>query len=122
MRRSQQGLGMLSLLVVLGMASVILTMAVKLVPLYMDNWSLKSVLESVVADQTGVNATPGSVRTTLSRYMQTNRIDAISPAKMLIKSESNGVSIDASYEKRVTLFFNIDAVVKFDDMVYKVPR
>lgn len=122
MRRSQQGLGMLSLLVVLGMASVILTMAVKLLPLYMDNWSLKSVLESVVADQTGVNATPGSVRTTLSRYMQTNRIDAISPAKMLIKSESNGVSIDASYEKRVTLFFNIDAVVKFDDMVYKVPR
>lgn len=122
MRRSQQGLGMLSLLVVLGMASVILTMAVKLVPLYMDNWSLKSVLESVVADQTGVNATPGSVRTTLSRYMQTNRIDAISPAKMLIKSESNGVSIDASYEKRVTLFFNIDAVVKFEDMVYKVPR
>lgn len=122
MRQSQQGLGMAPLLLILGMASVVLTMAIKLGPLYIDNWSLNSVIESVVADQQGTNPTPGSVRATLNRYMQTNRIDAITPSKMLIKQEGDGVSIDASYEKRVELFFNIDAVVKFENMVYKVAR
>jgi hypothetical protein len=39
-----------------------------------------------------------------------------------ISTDKTGIIIDARYEKRVPIMFNVDAVVHFDDAQFLVPR
>lgn len=120
--RKQQGIGMLPALVLLGVASVIGTAAVRLMPIYLDNWTLDNIIEDVVAEYSGKDNTPAQVRSVLSRHFVTNRVESISLRDIEITSEREGVVIDASYETRTKLFFNIDAIVKFEGNTFVIPR
>jgi hypothetical protein len=49
-------------------------------------------------------------------------VEAISLRDIKISSDEEGVVIDARYEKRTSLIFNVDAVVRFDNALFVVPR
>jgi hypothetical protein len=51
LRARQQGLGMLGWLIVLAIASFALTCFLKIGPLYLDYWQVKTALDEVVADE-----------------------------------------------------------------------
>lgn len=122
MKRQQQGMGMLSFVMLAGIAVVVGTSAVRLTPLYIDYWSLSSVIKDVVEEQNGSETSPAQVRSALQRRFITNRIEAVSLRDITIKNNDKGILIDASYEKRVPLMMNIDAVVKFEEAQFQVLR
>lgn len=122
MRQAQQGMGLLSAVMLLGVAMILGTMVIKLAPLYIDYWSLSRVITDVVKDSQGGEVTPAQVREKLARRFVTNRIESISLRDIKIKNNDKGVLIDATYEKRVPLFFNIDGVVKFEEALFQVER
>ncbi len=122
MKKQQQGMGLLSVFICLGVAIVLGTMVIKLAPLYIDYWSLSRVIDDVVVESKGSEVTPAQVRQKLSRLFITNRIEAIALRDITIKNNDLGVLIDATYEKRVPLFINIDAVVKFDEALFQIER
>jgi hypothetical protein len=120
--KNQQGIGLLSFVIIVGVAMVLGTMAIRLAPLYVDYWSLSRVISDVAEESKGAEVTPAQIRQKLSRRFITNRIESISLRDIKIKNNDNGVLIDATYEKRVPLFINIDAVVKFEDALFQVER
>lgn len=120
--KHQQGIGLLSFVALIGVAMLLGTMAVRIAPLYVDYWSLKSVITDVVVESEGETVTPAQVRQKLSRRFITNRIESIALREIKIKTNEKGVLIDARHEKRVPLFANIDAVVKFDEALFQVNR
>lgn len=121
-KATQTGMGMLPTLVVVGVVIVFATVAVKLMPIYVDYWTLTRVLNDVVEEERSDDPTPAGIRKALSNRFITNRIEAISLRDIKISSDKQGVVIDASYEKRTPVMFNIDAVVRFEDAVFVVPR
>lgn len=122
MRQHQTGMSMLSFVMLAGVAVVLGTMAVKLTPIYIDYWSLSNVIEDVVTESNGDETSPAQVRQALQRRFITNRIESVSLRDITIKNNDKGILIDASYEKRVPLFINIDAVVKFDEAQFQILR
>lgn len=121
-KATQTGMGMLPTLVVVGVVIVFATIAVKLMPIYVDYWTLTRVLSDVVEEERSDDPTPAGIRNALSNRFITNRIEAISLRDIKISSDKKGVVIDARYEKRTPIMFNIDAVVRFEDAVFVVPR
>ena len=121
-KATQTGMGMLPTLVVVGVVIVFATIAVKLMPIYVDYWTLTRVLSDVVEEERSDDPTPAGIRNALSNRFITNRIEAISLRDIKISSDKKGVVIDARYEKRTPIMFNIDAVVRFEDAIFVVPR
>ncbi len=122
MLRKQRGMGMLAALCLLAVIIVIATCAVRLLPIYVDYWTLGNIIEDVVEEHQGKEASPAQIRSALGRHFTTNRIESVSLRDIEISSASEGIVIDASHEKRTALFFNVDAVVKFEKFIFVVPR
>lgn len=122
MKQRQQGMGMVGLLVVVVVLGVLGISVVRIAPLYVDNWSLVNIIELVVDEKTGSQTSPAQVRTALSKQFTTNRIQAVKLSDIQIKSDGRTIHIDLSYERRVPLLYNIDAVVKFEDIHYEIAR
>lgn len=122
MKAKQAGIGMIPTVLILGTVIIFATVGVKLMPIYVDYWTLTRILEDVANEDRDSDPTPAGVRRDISGRFLTNRVEAISLRDIKISNDKKGVVIDARYEKRTPIIFNIDAVVRFDDALYVVPR
>ena len=107
MRKQQQGISMLAALVLICVVLVLGTAAARLLPIYLDCWTLNNIIDDVVEDNRGKTTTPAQVRQSLSRHFTTNRIESVSLRDIEISTNSEGVLIDASHEKRTPLILSL---------------
>lgn len=117
----QRGLSSLGMLFVLLVIMFVATCAIKLLPHYMDNWSFASAIETSVENNEYDDMSVGQIRQKLGKYMTMNRVDGIKSRDLRIQKRDGMVLIDASYEKRVEFLFNIDVVMKFDNLKFEFP-
>lgn len=122
MRAKQQGMSMLAALCVLGVVLFFSTLVVHLAPIYLDYWTLNRIITDITKESRASDATPASVRKELSNRFITNRVESVNLKDIKISTDKKGIIIDARYEKRVPVMFNVDAVVRFDDAQFLVPR
>ena len=105
---------------VLFVIAIFVTCAVKIVPLYLDAWTVKTAIENVVDKQIEKTQSVRGIRSDIGRQFIANRVEVVELKKIKIKKIKNKIVIDANYEKREPLFYNIDVVVKFDDLVFEI--
>jgi hypothetical protein len=118
----QAGVGMISTVLILATVIIFAIVGVKLIPIYVDYWKVTRILDNIATEDRDSEPTPAGVSRDISRRFLTNRVEAISLRDIKISSDEEGVVIDARYEKRTSLIFNVDAVVHFDDALFVVPR
>lgn len=108
-------------LVVLAIASFAFTCFFKVGPLYLDYWNTKSAIEVVVNKDTTATMSKDELHRALQTQLDVSMINTISAKEVRITEERGVRELDASYEKRTPLIANIDVVVKFDQLKYKLP-
>lgn len=118
--RHQAGLGALGWLIVLAIASFGLTCFFKVGPVYLDYWNTKNAIEAVVNDSKAASMTKDELRSAIQKQLDVSMIKTIEVKDIKITDERGTRELDASYEKRVELLANIDVVVKFDKLKYKL--
>ena len=120
MKHHQRGMSGLSILVVLLLIGFFATAIIKLLPIYMESWTVKGALTAVV-EEGGDGLTPTEIRSKIGRQFTVNQVTAINEKDILIKRLKGGkISIDANYEKRVHFMQNVDVVVKFEKFMFEV--
>lgn len=113
--RSQQGLSMLSWLVVLCVVAFLASTAFKILPHYFDFFSLQKIITGVETDKALDLRTPGDFFEHVSRGSQVNNIRDIDLRKVMeVRMENNEFQVHLKYEKREPLIENLDLVVHFD--------
>jgi hypothetical protein len=113
--KSQKGMSLFGVLLGLAVLAFVATTAMKLVPHYMDYWSLKKSIESVATDKSTEINTGGEFYSHVSRGMQVNNIRDLDLNKVLsVTEEGNVFRAHLQYEKREPLIQNLDVVMKFD--------
>jgi hypothetical protein len=122
MKAKQAGLGMISTALILGTVIIFAIVGVKLIPIYVDYWTVTRILDNIATEDRDSEPILAGVSRDISRRFLTNRVEAISLRDIKISSDEEGVVIDARYEKRTSLIFNVDAVVRFDNALFVVPR
>ena len=61
------------------------------------------------------------VKTRIRKLLKTSQIYAIKAEDVKIYRDKNDVVLDANYETRFPLFWIVDGVMVFDDLVYRKP-
>lgn len=116
----QLGMTMNEIFVILILIGFIATAAVKLLPLYADNSTVKSAFESVKDDLSGKDISEMSNKQIIgkvNKYFQINQISNDIVEAVEIERKGKHVYLRANYEIRNEFMGNIDVVVKFENEI-----
>lgn len=120
LRKHQQGMGMLGWLVVLAIASFALTCFFRIGPIYLEYWQTKKALDLVLTKSQTADQPKEQILNSIQKQLDVSRIESISSKDIKFVDTKGGREVNANYEKRVALISNIDVVVKFEKLVYKL--
>ncbi|MFH6598330.1 DUF4845 domain-containing protein [Ectopseudomonas khazarica] len=113
--RSQQGLSVLSWLMVLAVVAFFASTGFKVLPHYLDYMSMEKIITSVETDKAAQVRTVGEFYSHVDRGMQVNSIRDLNLRDVMqVKVENNEFRVHLKYEKREPLIENLDLVVNFD--------
>ena len=115
---SQKGASLYALIFVMTLLGIMIFAGLKISPAYIDDRIISNSLRNMRDEGELAKLSLRDIRTRISRTMMAN--GASWSADYIDQVELNGVDyIQVQYERRVEMFWNIDAIVKFDYMVQK---
>ena len=92
----------------------------RVTPSYLEYLTVKDIVERAVEDFDPKTQSATEIRTRIRKLLQTSQVDVIDASDVEIYRERRKIVIDANYEVRFPLFWIVDGVMDFDDLVYKV--
>jgi len=113
-QHKQQGITVLGGLVALAIAGFIITAALKVGPLYLDNSFVKAAMDSL-AEENIHTMTDRQIRRKLGDFFDINNVRDIDMKDIKIVREKTGTIVTLDYEKRVNFMGNLDVVVHFNN-------
>jgi hypothetical protein len=116
-RGSQNGmtyLGMLILMIVIAFGAIIV---IKVVPLYLEHFKVESSMKSLAQEPKDQLAglPPSEIEKLLIKRLSINDVEHVTKDDISVTKEGGKTVISIDYEARVSLFMNIDLVVRFPD-------
>ena len=111
-RQYQGGMTAAGWLIIMAIVLFFMYLGIKLVPAYMEYFSIKSSLESV-AEETNSGSTKSEIERLISGRFSVNNIDIVEPKDVEIKDITGGKALYLEYESRISLFGNISALLEF---------
>lgn len=111
----QGGLTLLGFLFALLVIGLCLTVAFRLGPLYLDNYTVAESFQALGDDDVRTLSDQG-IRQKLYKNFVVNNVDDIDLKAVKIERTAEKILISLNYERRVQLLGNVDAVVKFQNL------
>ncbi|MEX2367163.1 MAG: DUF4845 domain-containing protein [Pseudohongiellaceae bacterium] len=113
--KSQRGASFFATILIVVLIGIFLIAGLKIVPAYMDNGVIVNAMEGIIANNDMNQITVAQVRTQIQRTLNVNGIDNFDSNNIRFVTESGRNYIDINYDTRVDLFYNIDAMVSFEN-------
>lgn len=113
--RNQKGVSALSIMVILFLAASILTIVMKVAPMFFDNMTIAKVLEDIGAQTDIAELSDDEIISALSKRLTINNVRDFDLKQVAITRDDGLLMIDINYEKRENIFKNIDAVASFEN-------
>ncbi len=92
-------------------------MALRVVPSYMEYRTIKDLITRAAEEYDPRSETITDLRVRLAKLLNTNHIYDTSIDDIKVYRERGAIVIDANYEKRFPLFWILDGVMKFEDLI-----
>ena len=99
-RHEQQGMTTIGILLVLGIIALIALTAVRVVPIYMENFTIKSVLDSVKNDQKIDPKSKSAIWNSLKKRLYINEVRMIKREHVEITRGNGQTTVTITYESR----------------------
>ena len=116
-RQAQRGISMIGLIITLMVVAFFLTVGLKIVPIYLEHNTIRNAIESLVESGQVNEMSQNQLRQEISNSLRVNSIRDFDLDAVRLERSNNATAVALSYEKRVSLFSNIDAVVYFDERI-----
>lgn len=113
MRREQRGVTMFGLIVVAIILVVGAIGGMKVAPAYIEYFSVKKVVASIIGSGELRNATVADVRKAFDRRAVVDDVAVISGADLEITKEAGELVVSFAYPKKVHLFGNVSLLFEF---------
>lgn len=115
MASKQSGMSMLSWLVVLGIAVFFILIGIKMVPVYLENYSIKQVLANMEQDRSVRKMTPAEMKKSFMKRLRINSVYQFDRSWIHLKKEKEGMRFMVDYEIRKPVAGNVAIVMTFSD-------
>ena len=113
MKRTQGGMTMLGFLITLSVVILFLFVGMKIVPMYIEYYSVKKMLGTIAANPESATAPKDKIRGMFARSLQIDYVKIIRPEMLKIETTESGYNLVVDYERREPLIANLDVVAKF---------
>lgn len=94
--------------------------AFNVLPIYIENQTVKGVIESFIADQDGDLIARQELMDAIDKRLIINGVTSINSQDFKIKSQGGKRFLVADYRSQVPYMLNIDLVVNFDNIRFDV--
>lgn len=111
----QQGITAIGFVLIIGMIAFFTAIGVKLVPLYIEYFEVKSILKTVQGEPETATRSAAEIEDTIMKRLSINNVQHVTKDDITISREGKKITIDISYEARVPLAGDIDLVGDFKD-------
>ena len=111
LRSKQTGLGLLPMAVLLSVGGLLGLCVLRLAPVYLDHVTIRQIVKNAAEEPDSRNKTASEIRQSMQGAFITNRVETIKLRDIKFVTERNMIIMDANYEVRVPLIYNVDAVV-----------
>jgi hypothetical protein len=120
MIRHQKGLTAISWVLVIAIISVQGVLAMRIVPVYMEYGSVKSIMDGLGSDPIIKGKTPKALRKLINKRLSINNIYTLQDNKdaFRFKKASTGTNVIVKYEARGPIFNNLEFVATFEYEVF----
>jgi len=113
--KKQQGMTGLGWMMVIFLICFFAFVGIKLFPVYMENYSIKSIVKDVKQEPNIGKKSTGEVRTMIQKRLIINSIRDLKKEHIIIKKFAGTLSVKIEYEVRRPMFGNLDVVMSFKD-------
>jgi hypothetical protein len=112
MRKNQLGVSLGGLLVGSAILIVVAMVGLKMIPSYIEFFSIKKVIAAVGEEaRNGANA--AAIRRSFDNRATIDSIESVKAADLEITKDANGVVVSAAYRKEIPLVSNIGIYIDF---------
>jgi hypothetical protein len=120
-QRGMTVIGMLLLLIVIAFAALI---AMKVVPMYINYYTIKSTIESIRKEPQLAQMSPANIQSSLSKRFDIGYVDTIKASDLKIKNDPSGQGrvLELVYEDERELFYGLYVVLKVDETLPLTPK
>lgn len=109
----QHGMSTLGMMTVALLVVFAVVTAMKLWSPYYDDLAVKTALENISKEDATRVMTPNEILQTLNKRLQVNQV-SLGKDDVKVKKEDGIINIEIKYERRIPMYGNIDAMVKFN--------
>ncbi|HRE53838.1 MAG TPA: DUF4845 domain-containing protein [Candidatus Competibacter sp.] len=113
-QRGMSLIGMLLLMIVIAFAALI---AMKVVPMYIQYYSIKSTVESIRKEPQLAQMSAQDIQNAIQKRFDIGYVDNISARDLKIRNERNGRVLDLVYEDERELFYKMFVVLKVNEAI-----
>lgn len=126
LNKKQTGMSTIVLIVIIGLFGYAIFMGLKITPVYMEYFSIKSAVDGLAEEMQTRQMSKAQYKDFMRRRLDINyvNIDELMPSRdgcdkskkdvFYYKSAKKNTEVGVSYEKRVPMIANIDFLVSFD--------
>ena len=79
---------------------------------YFDDMAVKTALKNLSEEETIRSMAPNEIRNTLNKRLSVNGVK-LEKEEVVIKKEDGEILINVIYERRIPMYGNVDAMLKF---------
>lgn len=108
-----KGVSLAGWMVIIVLAVVLGTAAIRIIPAYMEYGTIRTAINSTLADSKVGLQSENEIRAALDRRFGVNNVAAISARDLVISKESGILYVGVDYEVREPLFGNVDVILTF---------
>ncbi len=118
LKQRQYGMSMSGWLFVILVLGITFTIVAKLAPLYAENRYVVEALKSLGETPNGFESmTNREIEQKIYKFYTINGVRSEGAANIEIDRQTNKVLVSVNYEVRVPMFYNVDAVVSFNNVL-----
>jgi len=111
--KRQQGVTAIGWLIILGLIAFFVTLALKLFPVYSENFNVKSSLKSMEKTQGLYKNSTAKIRSLLQRKLDINNVKSVTKKNVKINKRNGVVVINVNYSVKVPLVGALSLVADF---------
>ena len=116
-KRRNAGFNLWAITTNLAFFGLLLIAVLRVAPDYFEYLTVKDIVTRAVIEQPVSGETVPQLRSRLATLLETNQVRGIEIDDITIYSERGVILVDARYETRFPLFWILDGVMQFDDLV-----
>ena len=115
--KRQRGISLIGFILLLAVAVFVTYIGMKIVPIYVDYFSVSSAMKGIQNEPGIANKSPRDIKSLFFRRLYVNFVEVVKEENVKV-TRRGGLQLQVAYEVRRPIMGNLDVIVTFDKSVY----